>query len=55
MPDELKGQPGELRATISVTRKATGKVETYELIGRVQPEEPQQEKNDGGNAQHSSP
>ena len=36
---ELKGQPGELRATIHITRKATGKVETYELVGQVSPED----------------
>lgn len=32
---ELNGQPGELRFTVEVKRKATGKVETYELIGKV--------------------
>jgi hypothetical protein len=31
----LSGQPGELRFTIEVTRKVTGKVETYEMIGRI--------------------
>lgn len=36
---ELKGQGGELRATIQITRKATGKVETYELVGRTTPEQ----------------
>jgi hypothetical protein len=30
---ELQGSPGELRFTIDVTRAATGKVETYELVG----------------------
>lgn len=30
---ELVGQMGELRMTIEVTRAATGKTETYELIG----------------------
>jgi hypothetical protein len=50
MPDELAGQPGELRATVQVTRAATGKVETYELIGRVMPEpQDKQEKADGSN------
>lgn len=29
----LKAQPAVLRATIHVTRAATGKVETYELTG----------------------
>jgi hypothetical protein len=53
---ELTGQPGELRATVHVTRKATGKVETYELVGHVMPQaEDPKEKSDGGNAQHRSP
>lgn len=30
---DLVGQIGELRMTIEVTRAATGKTETYELIG----------------------
>jgi len=34
----IKGQDTELRATIHVTRKATGKVETFELIGHSDPE-----------------
>jgi hypothetical protein len=32
------GTPGELRATIHITRKETGKVETFELIGHPDPE-----------------
>ena len=39
---ELKGKPGELRFVVEVKRAATGKVETYELIGKV--------NDDGGNA-----
>ena len=35
---ELKGQPGEVHMTIEITRAATGKVETYELVGHVDPE-----------------
>lgn len=34
---DLKGQPGELRATIQIKRKATGKVETYEIVGHSDP------------------
>lgn len=30
---DLKAQGGVLRATVTVTRAATGKVETYELTG----------------------
>lgn len=30
---ELGGQVGELRFTVEVTRKETGKVEQYEMIG----------------------
>lgn len=32
---ELRGKSGELRFTVEVKRAATGKVETYELIGKV--------------------
>ena len=32
---ELKGKEGELRFTVEVKRAATGKVETYELVGKV--------------------
>ncbi len=45
---ELKGQTGELRMTVEITRKATGKVETVELIGTVTGEEPTEEEQDGG-------
>lgn len=38
----LKGAVGELRATIHVKRAATGKVETYTLIGRTTPEQHEQ-------------
>jgi transcription elongation GreA/GreB family factor len=42
---ELKGKPGELRCTVEIKRAATGKVETYELIGKAE--------DDGSNAHHS--
>ena len=32
---ELNGQPGEVRMTIEIRRAATGKTETYELIGNI--------------------
>lgn len=35
----IQGKQGELRATVQVTRKATGKIETYELIGHTDPEQ----------------
>lgn len=38
----LNGQTGELRFTIEVKRKETGKTETYDLIGKI----------DGSNPQH---
>ena len=31
----LNGKPGELRFTIEVKRAATGKVETYQMTGKV--------------------
>lgn len=39
---DIKGQTGELRATIQITRKATGKIETFELVGRTTPEQHEQ-------------
>lgn len=48
MTDEnaLAGQPGEMKMTVHVTRKATGKVETFELTGTpvIVPDEPEKEK-----------
>lgn len=38
----LKGNGGELRATIQIKRKATGKVETVELVSRTTPEQHEQ-------------
>jgi hypothetical protein len=38
---ELNARPAILRATIHVTRAATGKVETYEIVGTAdEPKEP---------------
>jgi hypothetical protein len=37
MENEVKAQPAVLRMTVQVTRKATGKVETYELVGNPIP------------------
>lgn len=34
----LQGQPGELRMVLEITRAATGKTETVELIGHIIPE-----------------
>lgn len=36
---ELKAKEGELKATIQIIRKETGKVETYEVTGKVNHEE----------------
>lgn len=36
---KLEGAVGELRATVHVTRAATGKTETYELVGSVNAEQ----------------
>lgn len=35
----LEGQVGELRFTLQITRKETGKVEEVELIGRITDEQ----------------
>jgi hypothetical protein len=34
----LNGQPGELRFTVQITRKETGKVEEVELVGYLDEE-----------------
>jgi hypothetical protein len=36
---ELNGQPANLFFTLEVTRAATGKTETFEMIGHADPEE----------------
>jgi hypothetical protein len=43
----LGGEVGELRFTVEVTRKETGKVETYELVGFLD-EDKLKELQDGG-------
>ncbi len=35
----LNGQPGELHFTIEVKRAATGEVETYQLVGKIDEEQ----------------
>lgn len=47
---ELKGLPGELRFTVEIKRAATGKTETYEMVGTVGKEE-----DSGSNSLDSSP
>jgi hypothetical protein len=36
---ELKGQPSELRFTVTIKRAATGKTETYDMVGHANPEQ----------------
>lgn len=50
----LGGQMGELRFTVQITRKETGKVEEVELIGYLD-EEKLKELQNGGNSLDSSP
>lgn len=35
MGNNLEGQEAELHMTVQITRKATGLVETYELVGNT--------------------
>ena len=37
--NELVGQVGKLSFTVTVTRKGTGKVETYEMTSQATPEQ----------------
>jgi hypothetical protein len=41
--DKLQAQPAVLRATVHVTRKATGKVDTFEIVGTPAPATPEKE------------
>ena len=50
----LAGQVGELRFTVQITRKDTGKVEEVELVGFLD-EDKLKELQDGGNSLNSSP
>jgi hypothetical protein len=43
MTQELKAADAVLHMTVQITRKATGKVETYELIGTPVAEQAQPE------------
>ena len=53
MMPELSGQIGELRFTVEIKRKDTGKVEQVELVGYLD-EDKLKELQNGGNSQHSS-
>ena len=46
---ELSGQIGELRFTVEIKRKDTGKVEQYELVGFID-EDKLKELQSGGNS-----
>lgn len=50
---ELNGQMGELRFTLEITRKETGKVETVELVGFLD-EQQLKEFQHGSDSQHGS-
>ena len=39
----LNGQVGELGFTLSITRKDTGKVDTYQMIGKIMSDVPEPE------------
>lgn len=43
----LQPPPAVLKATITIVRAKTGKVETYELVGTPMPPEPEQPETKG--------
>jgi hypothetical protein len=49
---DLVGQNAEIRFTVQVKRADTGKIEEFEMVGKIQPQE--EEENHGSNTQHSS-
>ena len=53
MNNALVGQVGELRLQVEITRKETGKIETYELVGFVD-ENKLKELQDGSNTLNGS-
>ena len=40
MANDLVTKPAEVSFTLTITRKETGKVETYDMVGHVIPELP---------------
>jgi hypothetical protein len=52
--NDLVGQPGVMHATIHITRKATGKTETYQIVGTPVDQEQTKEEIDGRNSFDSS-
>lgn len=51
---DLNGKPGELTFTLQIKRADTGKVEEYQLVGRINVDE-LKEIEHGSDSQHSSP
>jgi hypothetical protein len=51
---DLQGKVGEVRMTIQVTRKETGKVEQFDLVGYLNEEQLKEIQNDD-DSQHGSP
>lgn len=52
----LTTEPAELRFTLKVTRKETGRVESFEMIGHTNPDAIKkliEENNHGSDPQHS--
>jgi hypothetical protein len=50
--NDVVGQPAEVGFVMSITRAATGKTETYEMVGHVQQIQPKEDAN--GNNTHDS-
>jgi hypothetical protein len=52
--NNVVGGGAEVRMTLEITRAATGKVETVEMVGYIDPEKLKELQN-GSNTQHGSP
>lgn len=57
---DLAGQMGELHFKVQITRKDTGKVEEYDLVGKITADEAEQlgivtsqEQSSGSDSQHN--
>ncbi len=51
---ELGGQVGELRFTVEIKRKDTGKVEQYELVGFIDEDKLKELQNAGSSDRNAS-
>ena len=50
MSNDIVGKPGEVHFTVTIKRAATGKEETYEMVGVVSPDKQTKGDEHGSNS-----